>query len=159
MVTKKKARKSAPRKAPKKASRQAKTRATAAPPATAAAPDTSTEAELWQANNKACQTLFSVLKLLAQITPMSFFQPTGARTLQSLPYLLPDASGQMVAARARMLALQLDAMFRHFEASYQDSSLENAIEALTAVLRDGENTVARLAAAADRHYLFFKENA
>lgn len=128
-------------------------RPAAAPPAEAAAGDE----ELWQANNVACQTLYSVLTLLAQIPKTAFFKPLGARRMKSLAYLLPDGSSQIAAGRAHMMALQFDTMFLHFGAKYQDSTQQAAVAAMQTVLGDGERTVAHLAAAADRHYLFWKE--
>jgi hypothetical protein len=125
----------------------------AAPRVAAAAGDE----ELWQANNVACQTLYSVLTLLAQIPKTAFFKPLGTRRMKSLAYLLPDGSSQIAAGRAHMMALQFDTMFLHFGATYQDSTQQAAVAAMQTVLGDGERTVAHLAAAADRHYLFWKE--
>ena len=144
--------------------KKAKARTAAAPAPAVARPAAATPAEaaagddeLWQANNMACQTLYSVLTLLAQIPKTTFFKPLGARRMKSLPYLLPDGSTQMAAGRAHMMALQFDTMFLHFGATYQDSTQQAAVAAMQTVLGDGERTVAHLAAAADRHYLFWKE--
>jgi hypothetical protein len=113
---------------------------------------------LWQANNKACQVLFSVLKLLVQMEKTSFFKPTGTLPLKALAYFLVDGSGVAKSGRAHAIALQLDSMFLHFGATYEDSAPQPAITAMHAVLEDGEQTVAHLAAVCDRHYLFFREN-
>lgn len=132
-----------------------KTKKAAGAPATP--PPPAPTGPLWQANNKACQVLFSVLKLLVQIEKTSFFKPTGARQLKSLAYFLVDGSSAAKSGRAHAIALQLDSMFLHFGATYEDSAPQPAITAMHAVLEDGERTVADLAAVCDRHYLFFQE--
>lgn len=125
-------------------------------PAAPTAPPTD-GAVSWQPNNMAAQTLFSVLTLLAQIPKTAFFAATGAKPMKSLAFFLPGASAAMGAARAATMALQLDNLFLHFGAKYQDSTQQRAVEALQEVLNDGERRVADLAATADRHYLFWKE--
>lgn len=139
--------------ATKKKQKKATARATPTPP-----PPAAPTGPLWQPNNKACQVLFSVLKLLVQIEKTAFFKPTGSLPMKALAYFLVDGSSAAKSGRAHAIALQLDSMFLHFGATYEDSAPQPAITAMHTVLEDGERTVAHLAAVCDRHYLFFKEN-
>ena len=113
----------------------------------------------WSSNNTACKTVWSTLMVFDQINEDQAFKSTGEKKVGDLRFFPHDGSQNIIDVRAESLAIQIDKFFRMIRgATYEDNVVQSqAVDALAAVLKDKEQTVAELADKADDHYLFFKE--
>lgn len=113
----------------------------------------------WSSNNRACKTVWSVLKGLDQISELQPFKSTGEIKIKELTFYPQDAGDDIGEAKPHAFALQLDRVFRNIRrAEYEEGiDKQQAVETMLAVLEQGEETVTKLSDVADDMYLFLDE--
>ncbi|WP_345972167.1 hypothetical protein [Sulfurimonas diazotrophicus] len=111
----------------------------------------------WSKNNRACKTTWSTLKLLDQLDTV--FLEAGELKIKELTFFNQTSSTDQRKAAARMLAIQLDNVFREVRgATYEeDITGEQAIDSMLKVLTTPEATVSDLAEKCDVSYNFYGE--
>lgn len=111
----------------------------------------------WKNTRPCCVITWSTLALLGEHSKT--FDVSGDLALRRLTYWA--GSDQAREARARALAVQLDSTFRDLFGSKYETNVKKtqAILGMTAVLLDGDKTMADLAEADDLLYLFLGEEA
>jgi uncharacterized protein YicC (UPF0701 family) len=112
----------------------------------------------WSKNNRACKTAWSTLRVLEQLKEV--FSAAGSLKMRDLTFYNQTSSKELRASLSRMLATQLDNIFREIRsARYEEGvTAEQAIEAMAGILTDGDLTVADLAETCDESYKFFGED-
>ncbi|CAH0279623.1 hypothetical protein SRABI27_03736 [Pedobacter sp. Bi27] len=111
----------------------------------------------WNPNNLACTTLWTTLFKMKQLD--SNFTDSGALKMSELLYFNPLGTAADKLKSARIMADQLDVIFRFGRgAVYEDSiDREKAMEVLVPILLDADKLVEDLASAADDIYHFWQE--
>lgn len=113
----------------------------------------------WSQNNRACKTVWTTLMVLDQINEQETFAATGAIKVGDLTFYPKDGTQDVLAARAKALALQIDKVFRKIRGAVYEEGKDQmqAVTAMTEVLKDKDKTVAEFAGIADDLYRFFQE--
>jgi len=113
----------------------------------------------WKANNRACTTTWTTLRVLGQIRKNLTFAKAGAKTMEDLAFWQQTASAELRAVQARSLAIAMDNIFVMLRgARYEEGSDgPTAVRDIVNTMLDAEQTVADLAAVNDANYRFWKE--
>jgi hypothetical protein len=111
----------------------------------------------WSKNNRACKTTWSTLRTLDQLNEV--FVEAGDLKIKELTFYNQTSSAGQRTSMARMLAVQLDNIFREIRgARYEDNiDGEKAIGSMVEVLTTSDATVASLAEECDVNYKFYGE--
>jgi len=111
----------------------------------------------WSPNNRACTTLWSTFYIMKQLS--TNFNDSGDLVMSDLTYYNPLASAELRKLDAKMIADQLDNVFRVGRgAKYEDKMTKTkAINSMVKVLTDDTKMVKDLAKAVDDAYRFWGE--
>lgn len=114
----------------------------------------------WNANNRACTTTWTTLRVMGQIPQDMVFNNAGDVKISELTYWGEMTSADMRQTQARTLAIMMDNIFRMIRgAKYEEGKTnQQAVEAIINTLLNGEKIVADLAEINDANYYFWKEN-
>ena len=115
---------------------------------------------IWNANNRACTTTWTTLRVMGQIPQDMVFNDAGEVKINKFTFWGEMSSTDMKQTQARALAIMMDNIFRMIRgAKYeQGKTNQQAIEDITNTLVNGEKTIADLAEINDANYYFWKEN-
>ena len=113
----------------------------------------------WSANNRACTTTWSTLRLLDQISSRRTFDTTGALKMSDLTFFSLLGTKDALQLRADSLSAQLDNVFRQVRGADYESGVDRkkALTGMSGILAQKDKTVADLADVIDDSYLFFGE--
>ena len=111
----------------------------------------------WNPNNKACQCTWADLFALKQSTKP--FPDSGNIKMQDMLFYNPAAGSGILENEAKMLADQLDNMFRNADGAKFEAGVtrEKAQSAMVAILKQADKTMAKLSEVIDTNYLFWHE--
>jgi len=114
--------------------------------------------ENWQKSNRAARTTWLALWDLKQIPNDLLFEEAGAYKMDQLTFWARSSSAEMRQLQARAIALAIDDNFRGRGAQYEQGRDGGKAHQDTAnILSDEKKTIANLAEACDKNYLFWKE--
>ena len=113
----------------------------------------------WNANNRACTTTWSTLRVLGQIRKNLTFPKAGAKTMDELTFWQQTASAELRAVHARSLAVAMDNIFVMLRGAHYETGSDGAtaVRDIVNTMLDAEQTVADLAAVNDANYRFWHE--
>jgi len=113
----------------------------------------------WNANNRACTTTWTTLRVLGQIRKNLTFAKAGAKTMEDLTFWQQTASSDLRAIQARSLAVAMDNIFVMLRGATYEENADGpkATRDIVNTLLDAQQTVADLAAVNDANYRFWKE--
>lgn len=112
----------------------------------------------WSKNNRACKTTWSTLRILGQLDAV--FKDAGQLKISQLAFWNQTSSDDLRKSVGRMLAIQLDNIFREIRGARYEIGLttQASIDGMVNVLTNADATVADLAAKNDDNYLFYGED-
>jgi hypothetical protein len=108
----------------------------------------------WSPDNPACLSTWMALRVMEQSRRV--FPESGAIPMRQLAYWSTVASDAMRNLQAHTLAKEMDNIFRLIDGSTleEGATVETALDFITAILTDGDRTVADLAEMNDQLYRF-----
>jgi hypothetical protein len=112
----------------------------------------------WSKNNRACKTTWSTLRTLDQLDAV--FGDAGTLKMKELTYYNQTSSKEQRKSIARMLAAQLDNIFRELRGARYENEItgDKAIQSMVEILIKPEATVAVLSEQCDINYKFYGED-
>ena len=111
----------------------------------------------WNPNNLACQCTWANLFALRQ--SQKPFKNSGDIEMQDLLFFNPAASDDVLENEAKMLADELDVIFRQVDGAKFETGItrKKAHAEMVEILKDATKTMAELAEVIDSNYLFWGE--
>lgn len=108
----------------------------------------------WTDTSDTCVAIFSTLGRLHQIDEHTTFEAAGPMTMKELQFFNVQASSDITAANALALARLInEMMINGYDASCQPGlSSDDAVQALTGILQDGDKTIENLSDSASAQY-------
>lgn len=112
----------------------------------------------WSANNRACKTTWTTLRILNQLEQT--FDKAGAVKMDGLTFWNQGSSSDSRESVAHSLSIQIDNVFRLIRGARYEGGVTKpeAVQGMLDILLDESKTVTDLALVADALYQFWKED-